>query len=79
MISPEERIQIKKILGHRYGNSVAEFMKKEGYRNEKGEPYSTSMIRNVMNGISNATVEKGIFQFVAIKKKEQKALRAVLD
>ncbi len=79
MITTEEKIKIKKVLGHRYGSSLEKFMIEKGYTNEKGKSYSISMIRNVMNGIPHETIEKAIFELVAIKKQEIEQRKSVLN
>ena len=50
MISKAEKEKIKEILGWRYAPVVQKYMTKKGFLNSKGEPYSTAMTSNVMNG-----------------------------
>ena len=79
MITKAEKEKIKEILGWRYAPVVQEYMTKKGFLNSKGEPYSTAMISNVMNGNSHERIESAIFDLVAKKKMKIAARKRYLE
>jgi len=79
MITKAEKEKIKEILGWRYAPVVQEYMTKKGFLNSKGEPYSTAMISNVMNGNPHERIESAIFELVDKKKMKMEKRRRCLE
>lgn len=81
MITDEERIMIKKILGVHYTNMVYDFLKKEKILNKK-KPYSKRMIRAVCQQTrENKQIENAIIKLChqeTLKQKEETANRKIL-
>nr|WP_297306367.1 hypothetical protein [uncultured Flavobacterium sp.] len=72
MITETEKNEIKKVLGSRYTTEILEVLRTKDIRNAKGETYSSSYIRSIMNGNSNNNViENIIFELFNKRKKEQ--------
>ena len=78
MILEEERVLIKKILGHRYSKLAQQKLIKQGYFNSNKEPYSNEQIRNVMNGVPHVIIEAAIWELVTDKKAIQKQREELL-
>ena len=77
MITKADKKRIKKVLGWRYAPVIKQYMGVKELSNSKGKPYSTQMITNVMNGVTNEIIEAAIFKLVAEKQnliKERKQL-----
>jgi len=75
MITPEQKKEIKKILGSRYTTSILSVLSKKEVFNLKGEPFSQSYIRSVLNGHSNnVVIENIIFELYRSKKKQQTSI-----
>jgi len=70
MITENEQIEFKKIIGAHYVDDVSEILMNKGIRNRNnGMPYSNSYIYKVFNGIrNNEDVEAAIVQLAAQKK-----------
>lgn len=72
MITEAERIEIKKVLGSRYTADILEVLRDRQIKNAKGEPYSPSYIRSILNGNSNNNeIENIIIEFCQTRKREQ--------
>lgn len=72
MITEAERIEIKKVLGSRYTADILDVLRDREIKNAKGEAYSPSYIRSILNGNSNnIEIENTIFEFYQSKKREQ--------
>lgn len=72
MITPEQKKEIKKVLGTRYTVDILSVLKKKELFNLKGKPFSQSFIRSVLNGHSNnVVIENIIFELYRKKKKQQ--------
>ncbi|MEM6718358.1 MAG: hypothetical protein AAF611_03485 [Bacteroidota bacterium] len=72
MITKKQREKLREILGYHYTKEVFKLLKERKVTNKKGNQYSSSMIRNVYNGINeNKDIENAIFD-VCIKKMEEK-------
>lgn len=59
MITPKEKVKLKKIIGNRYVHFIEEELKDKV--NLKGNPYSCGQIVNVMNGEPHIIIENAIF------------------
>jgi len=71
MITPEEQIQLKNIIGAHYAEDVSDILNDKGVRNRNGHPYALQHIRTVFVGLrENKDIETAILQLAAIKKKE---------
>lgn len=79
MITDEERIMIKKILGVHYTNVVYDFLIKEKIVTNKNKPYSKRMIRAVCQQTrENKQIENAIIKLChqeTLKQKEETANR----
>ena len=74
MISPNEKLKYKAILGHRYVTKIEEILNERGVLDTSNKPYSKGMIRQVFNGYSeNFEIESAILEAYRIKVKEVKA------
>ena len=72
MIKKEERKRLKKLLNANYAKEVGELLIEMNVKSRMGKPYSSSMIRRVLNGyIENAEIEAAILK-VYIQRKEKK-------
>lgn len=71
MITPEQRIQLKKLLKGDYITDVKEKLAKKKILSKNGTPYSDKMISHVFNGrYHNHAIENAILD-VYIDRKEQ--------
>ena len=70
MISPNEKLKFKAILGHRYVTKIEEVLNERGVLDTSNKPYSKGMIRQVFNGYSeNFEIEAAIIEATKIQKK----------
>lgn len=68
MITSTKKKEYKAVLGHRYVAPVLkELIAAKEYKNDKKEPYSSSQITNVMNGVPHNIIE-GAIKRAVIKK-----------
>ena len=70
MITPEQKIELKKLLKGDYIADVKNHLLKKNITNKKGVPYSDKMISHVFNGrYQNHDIETAIFQVYLERKK----------
>ncbi|MFA5296574.1 MAG: hypothetical protein WC389_00020 [Lutibacter sp.] len=70
MISTEEKLKFKMILGHRYVSQIKEVLNERNIIDGSGKAYSDGMIRQVFNGNSeNFEIESAIIE-AAKRQKE---------
>ena len=75
MVNKEERMKLKKLLNANYTKEVGEMLAEMNVKSRLGKPYSSSMIRRVLNGyIENIEIEVAILK-VYIQRKEKKRTR----
>ena len=79
MITEEQKTEIKKLLGHRYVETIQSRLLKKGLLNRKKQIYSSAQITNVMNGVSHRVIESVIFELVAEEKEIIKNREALLN
>ena len=70
MITKSQKKKILSVIGHRYVAEIQAYLKKNNIVNKKGEVHSSSMITNVMNGVSNKEIETAIYKIVEEKLEE---------
>jgi len=69
MIKKEERILLKRLLGHNYTREVGFLLRLKKISSRRGSRYSASMIRRVFNGYAkNTEIENAILQVYATRK-----------
>lgn len=79
MITEEQKTEIKKLLGHRYVETIQSRLLNKGLLNRKKQIYSSAQITNVMNGVSHRIIESVIFELVAEEKEIIKKREALLN
>lgn len=79
MITEEQKTEIKKLLGHRYVETIQSRLLKKGLLNRKKQIYSSAQITNVMNGVSHKIIEDVIWEIVAEQKKIIESREALLN
>jgi len=63
MISTDEKLKFKMILGHRYVSQIKEVLNERNIIDGSGKAYSDGMIRQVFNGNSeNFEIESAIIE-----------------
>lgn len=72
MINSKQKKEIIRVLGHRYVAPIKAELNNLGIVNTKGEPHSSSMITNVMNGLRHDEIEGAIFSLLEKKALELK-------
>lgn len=86
MISEDNKIAYKKILGGAYSNKVKEQLELKGVKDSSGKTHSNIMIRQVMNGeCAHALIEDAILDAVEhqlninerVKKITERIVKAV--
>lgn len=86
MISKQERKRLKKILGKEYSEAVSIELSKENAVNKHGQPYTSSHIRIIFNGVRNSPViesaiykaaETAIATNLLEKAKREKILKSI--
>ncbi|AXT19303.1 hypothetical protein D7030_13215 [Flavobacteriaceae bacterium AU392] len=70
MITPLEKKKLKNFLKSNYAQDVLKVLKKRNVTNRKGNPYSESMIRNVLSGQENQDIEDAIFEVYSNRKEQ---------
>lgn len=71
MITPEEQIQLKNIIGAHYAEDVSDILNNKGIRNRNGIPHNFHYIRAVFAGTrNNIDVEKAILELAGSKQAE---------
>jgi len=75
MINTTLQKKIIATLGKHYSGKVIEYLNKQQVYNQKGEPFSSGSIRNIVNGRENLQVEKHIIDLVAITQRDNKKLK----
>lgn len=75
MINTTLQKKIIATLGKHYSGKVIEYLNKQQVYNQKGEPFSSGSIRNIVNGRENLQVEKHIIDLVAIAQRDNKKLK----
>ena len=72
MISPKENKRIIEVLGKHYSRPIITHLQTKEIVNTKGNPFSQSSIRNIVNAIEeNIPVELAILQLVEKNEKEK--------
>ncbi len=79
MITEENKTEIKKLLGHRYVETIQSKLLKKGLLNRKKQIYSSAQITNVMNGVSHRIIEAVIFELVIEEKEILKQRQTLLN
>ena len=75
MITEEERLIMKKVLGVHYTNMVYEFLIEQKILSSKKKPYSKRTIQAVYQGTrENAQIENGIIDLCNREKLKQKTI-----
>lgn len=73
MITQEEQIRLKNIIGAHYAEDVSDILNNKALRNRNGHPYALQHIRTVFVGMrENTDVEAAILELAAIKQAESK-------
>ncbi len=63
MIRKEQRKKLKEVLGYHYTDGVLKILKEKKVTSRNGNPYGSSMIRNVFNGLNeNEDIENAIIE-----------------
>ena len=76
MITPEEYLTIKEVLGYQYAPKIKAHFEKLGIKNTLGANYSVSSIRLIVNAErENKTLELEILQLVKDTKRKNKSLQ----
>lgn len=83
MISKQVKIQLKEFLKTNYTEDVLKILADKQITNRDGEDYSSSMVKNVLNGMQeNIEIEKALTIVYHRRKKaynqHQKSLKKVL-
>lgn len=78
MITKDQKNKIIEILGHRYVASVQKELKLLNATDRNNNPYSSSLITNVMNSQSHKVVEEAIWTAVRTRKEINKKNEEVL-
>lgn len=75
MITEDQKISFKKVLGNHYSKKVRAVLVKEGIKDNSGKTHSSKMIVQVMNGeTSHILIEDAIIKAVEHQQKENKKL-----
>lgn len=80
MITPKIKAELKKFLKSDYSEDVLKILNDSNITSRKGEPYSASAVKNVLNGnLENIDIEKALtvvyLQRKKIHNKHQRALK----
>lgn len=72
MITKNEQIQLKEIIGAHYSDDVLDILNNKAIRNKNGHPHSAEYVRIVFQGVrENEDVEAAIWQLAELKKAEK--------
>lgn len=72
MITPEQRIQLKKLLRGDYIHDVKEKLSEKKILSKNKTPYSDKMISHVFNGrYDNQAIENAILEVYIARKEQQ--------
>jgi hypothetical protein len=71
MITPDEQIKLKSILGANYTDEVLELLNNKGVRNRNGHPHNPIYVSMILNGHRhNIDVEAALWTVANAKMKE---------
>lgn len=71
MISTEETIKLKQIIGSTYTDDVLTLLNAKGIRNRNGHPHTAEYVRVVFIGLrSNQDIEAAIWELAQLKQAE---------
>ena len=76
MITKQERLKLKEVLGSNYAPELVNFLKGCNIVKRDGQNYSAAMVRRVLNGYEHPDIEKAIIEFAAQKLEKAKAWNA---
>lgn len=63
MITTDEKLKLKELLGVRYGYQVLDILMEKEIYNREGKPYKTGYVNHVLNGRNeNFKIEAAIFE-----------------
>lgn len=84
MITTKMKTQLKEFLKNDYTTDVLEILNKKNVLTNAGNPYSSSMIKNVFNGFAeNTAIEKALTIVYHRRRraylKHQKELKLILN
>jgi len=75
MINTEQKEKIITVLGNHYSNVIIQHLNEKQIFNSDGKPFSTSGIRNIVNGLrSHLIVETEIANLLQYRLKQQSKL-----
>ena len=71
MITPEEQIKLKELLGIVYTDDVLELLNRKAIRNRNGHPHNSIYVSMILNGYRhNTDVEAALWEVANAKRKE---------
>lgn len=63
MITSDQKVKLKKLLGKKYGKQILDILNKKKIYNKMGESFSSSYICHVLNGrCENFQIEEALFE-----------------
>lgn len=63
MITTHQKIQLKKLLGIRYGKQVLDILEQRKIYNKEGKPHTANYVHQILNGRSeNFKIEEALFE-----------------
>ena len=75
MITKNEQIQLKKLIGSQYSAQVKKILNRKRVKNKFGQPYTAEYIRLVFQGLrNNKDIEAAIWELAVHKKNKANIL-----